>query len=322
MDRTDYSIKLPYISPTSLGLFYKDRQEWALRYALAERPPRMPQTQPMAVGSAFDAYVKSFLAARLKVAGWDGRLSFEALFERQVEAHNRDWARVAGLRVFEAYRDYGALADLLLELECAVGEPTFEADVAREVAYSGGSYKLFGKTDLSFAVKGGAFVVYDWKVNGYCSGSKQSPKKGYVGSRPTGRMHKNASLLSWEGIMINGACRIEETSADWAEQLVIYGWSLGRAVGDKFVVGVDQLVCVDGTIDGIYRFRGVSGSEFQNNVHSRCIKMWDACLSGHVFDELSFSDNLDRLEQLGRAFHIAPSGPERERDLWLNSICR
>ena len=319
MERTNYAIPISYISPSSLAIFYKNREEWALRYALPSRPPRMPQTHQMALGSAFDAYCKSYLASRLKVNGWSSTLSFERLFEKQVEPQCRDLARVDGGKVFKFYCDSGAMANLCLELERAVEEPTFEADVAKEVHLDGRvSYKLFGKTDLSFKVKSGGSVVYDWKCNGFYSSQKPSPKKGYVHSLPTGKMHRHATPLSFEGIIINGACKIEDVDPTWAEQLVIYGWSLGAEVGSQFVVGIDQIIGAE----GVYMFRSVPGTSFQNIVHERCVKMWEACLSGWVFDNVSFEENLLVLERLERENTVSSTGEQKERDLWLNQISR
>lgn len=50
-----------YISPSALKTFEKDAADYYIKYLCPTRVPRMPQTEPMAVGSAFDAFVKSFL---------------------------------------------------------------------------------------------------------------------------------------------------------------------------------------------------------------------------------------------------------------------
>ena len=53
-----------YLSPTSLNVWKRDQEQFYLQYLAEKRPPREPQTQPMAVGAAFDAYVKSYLYNR------------------------------------------------------------------------------------------------------------------------------------------------------------------------------------------------------------------------------------------------------------------
>ena len=71
-----------YLSPTSLSTWKKcvdagDMTEFFIRYLADKRPPRPPQTIPMAVGSAFDAYVKCYIMDRLGIKG-EG---FDVLFE-------------------------------------------------------------------------------------------------------------------------------------------------------------------------------------------------------------------------------------------------
>ena len=53
--------KPEYLSPTSISLHEKDVDEFYSRYLADNKMPRMAQTQPMAIGSAFDAFCKSYL---------------------------------------------------------------------------------------------------------------------------------------------------------------------------------------------------------------------------------------------------------------------
>lgn len=121
--------KIAYLSPTSIALFYKDVREFYLNYLSDNRPERFPQTRPMSIGSAFDAYVKSYLHEALFGKGKDPAYAFEALFEKQVEAHNRDWALTAGRFAFECYKLSGALADMMIELNKATNAPRFEFEL-------------------------------------------------------------------------------------------------------------------------------------------------------------------------------------------------
>ena len=50
------------LSYSSLTLFEKDCEEFYMRYLADKAAPRLPQEPPMAVGRAFDAYVKSQLS--------------------------------------------------------------------------------------------------------------------------------------------------------------------------------------------------------------------------------------------------------------------
>lgn len=57
--------KPDYISPTALKLYRDNRDEYYLRYLADTKSPRDGQTQPMSIGSAFDAYVKSDIHTKL-----------------------------------------------------------------------------------------------------------------------------------------------------------------------------------------------------------------------------------------------------------------
>jgi hypothetical protein len=180
--------KVQHLSPSSLSTWLKNQDEFYLQYLAHDRPPRIPQNQPMAIGSAFDAYAKSYLVERLFGSNADPKYSFDALFESQVERQNRDWAREHGRYVFEQYQQSGALADLFTELKSAQGQPRFEFEV--KGAVSGyregatrtiGSVVLLGKPDVAFVNKAGVMIVIDWKVNGYCSKNPPSPCRAMFG---------------------------------------------------------------------------------------------------------------------------------------------
>ena len=85
------------MSPTSVSKFFSDKDEYYLNYLALDRPPRMPQTAPMSVGSAFDAYAKAHLYKHLYGNFCQGdEFKFEVIFEQQVDVHQRDFALGAG----------------------------------------------------------------------------------------------------------------------------------------------------------------------------------------------------------------------------------
>ena len=55
--------KPKHLSYSSLSLWYKDREEFFVRYLSDTKAPRLPQENYMSIGSAFDAYAKSALHA-------------------------------------------------------------------------------------------------------------------------------------------------------------------------------------------------------------------------------------------------------------------
>ena len=116
------------------SLFGEKPEEFYVRY-LADHPaPRLPQEPPMAVGSAFDAYVKAAINHALYGTATPPQFEFGAIFENQVEPQNRDFALKAGKHVFKAYKLCGAFDDLMKLLRQSVEPPRFETKVDGTIA--------------------------------------------------------------------------------------------------------------------------------------------------------------------------------------------
>ena len=167
------------LSYSSMSLYEKDKDEFFIRY-LADKPaPRLPQEAPASVGASFDARVKSALHEALFGAGADPKFAFQAIFESQVEPHNRDFALEAGRHVLECYKLTGAYDELLKLLQQSVEPPRFEFKVEGLIAGA----PFLGKPDCRFVLdlgQGRIPCIYDWKVRGYCSKYGASPSKGYA----------------------------------------------------------------------------------------------------------------------------------------------
>lgn len=321
-----------YLSPTSISLFHTDRTEFYLRYLADERPPRFPQTLPMAAGSAFDAFVKNYLVYALHgtVAP---EFEIEAIFEAQVEEQNRDWAFENGEHLFNQYKACGALADLMLELQQASSEPRFEFTVQQNVPHEGviGGIPLLGKPDIFFETVSGLKVILDWKVNGYCATRPKSPAKGYMkvrdgfdlkeykSSRNNGQAHKDCQpMMIGDGIQINVAHFLEDVDKSWADQTTIYLWILGEPVGTKAVVGIDQL-CGIPREDAKASIRVAThrcrvSEAYQVQLMERIGVVWEACISGNVFEH----DNEETCAKLDN-YHKAFEG-DTPQDEWFRKI--
>lgn len=326
--------KPQHLSPTSLALFFENPTEYYLQHLSDQRPPKIGQTQPMSIGSSFDAYVKSYLHGRLFGNGHDPKFQFDTLFEAQVEPHNRDWARQNGEYVFEQYKASGALSDLLLELGKAVGTPRFELEVKGVVNGVRESSEakildvpLLGKPDLFYINHAGASVIHDWKVNGYCSNYPPSPMKGYVRLRESGKnkgQHKEAQIMSWKGMMINVATLLEHNNKDWGQQLAIYAWLCGMDIGSDFIASIDQVVCKKSEPGNpVLRFaehRCKIGSQFQWDVFQKAQTAWEIINSDHFFRDLSFEESQAKCQTLdGVSEALKPNTPEDE---FFAKMCR
>lgn len=280
----------------------------------------------MSIGSAFDARVKSNLHEKLFGKGHkdSARFDVNALFEAQVEQHNREWAWEASKYVFEKYRDCGALADLMLDLNKSVIDPRFEmqlegvVDGYREgVTKTKGGVPLLGKPDLYYINEEGAHVIHDWKVNGFCSKSPTSPMAGYLKVRDAylysecsatrgGEMHKDCIPARHKGMEINGASNLEYYNEDWASQLSIYGWVLGEPVGAELICSIDQIVCKPRQGRDGYPFlrvashRALTSEHFQFTVLANAQNLWGIINEEplYFFRNLSFEQSKAKCELL------------------------
>jgi hypothetical protein len=224
------------LSYSALCLFERDPDEYYIKY-LADHPaPRLPQEQPAAVGSSFDAYVKSMLNWHLYGQAMSPQFEFPAIFESQVESQNRDFALKAGKHVFKAYKRCGAYNDLLTLLQRSIEPPRFEFTVNGTVS----GVPFTGKPDVRFVLdlgQGCIPCIFDFKVRGYCSKYGASPSKGYATcldgfesakpSRSQGKEHAMYKAMDFRGLTINSGY-MEFCNSEYADQLCIYGWLLGE----------------------------------------------------------------------------------------------
>ena len=93
---------MKYISPTSYNLFYRDREEFVFTYILGY--DRRPQTAPMAIGSAFDCFVKNYLQMHLDMP---------IIHYWNMEPEHEEIATELGSKAFQLYKNSGALYELI-----------------------------------------------------------------------------------------------------------------------------------------------------------------------------------------------------------------
>jgi len=314
-----------YLSPTSLMKWENDQEEFYMQYLAEERPPRFPQTQPMAVGSAFDAYVKSYFHEVLFGKGNDPRFSFDTIFEDQVEEQNRDWALGAGKHAFNSYQCSGAMADLLLQLQEAQGEPRFEFSVESEIR----GVPLLGKPDVYFTHKSGVPIILDFKVNGYCGNYNTSPKPGFLKcrdgwvdsphSKTHNESHKKCQPMRHMGILINSGAFLEDVYGDWALQLATYAWLCGAEVGSDFITAIDQLACQPDKEDRpkirVAEHRCTISKAYQLMSVARYSELWEIINSNHIFRSLSFAESASRCQTLDNQYKAFSEGDDFMREM-------
>ncbi len=321
-----------HLSYSSMSLWYKDQDEFYIRYLADHAAPRPPQEPPAAVGSAFDAYVKAQLNWHLYGRAMSPQFEFPAIFESQVEPQNRDFALKAGKRVFKAYKLCGAYDDLLSQLRQSVEPPRFEFKVDGQIE----GVPFTGKPDCRFVLdlgQGRIPCIYDWKVRGYCSKYGASPSKGYAvcldgfrsekPSRSQGKEHAMYKVMDFRGLTINSGY-MEFCNDEYADQLSIYGWLLGERIGDEnTVLGIEELCAKPGSPPTLRyaRHRGRVKADYQQKLGGRIKTCWQAITSGHIFSNLSREDSDARcrvLEEMAVGLMSSGSG----LDEWFNDVTR
>lgn len=270
-----------YLSPSSLDLWETDRREYYIKY-LGNKIPSVPQTNAMAIGSAFDAYIKAALFERLGSGTCRACAPFDQLFAASVEAHNRQVAKRDGLLVFNDYVRLGALDGLIKLMEYMdVREVVLEGDKTVEVQ----GVPLRGKLDMWVKGSRGSFIL-DWKVNGYYS--KASPKPGYVWNSKTGMPHSDVSSKPLSvngkhyGYICNGTLHTE-----WLDQLDTYRLIYNDMTAYSVI---DQLTF--GSKAGCVVTRHVNDYPVSSTIMSRYQGCWEALMSGRCFTDVTLEEDL------------------------------
>jgi hypothetical protein len=320
------------LSPSSLGLWESDREAFYLKHLAETKPPKTLQMNYMAIGSAFDAYVKSALHEALFGKGADPAFELDALFTSQVDDYNRDESAEAGHYAFECYKLSGAYDDLLHDLEKSEFAPKFEFRLEKTID----GVPLTGFPDCRYIHESGAHVILDWKVNGFYSKYGATPYKYYAmirdgwleisakPSRGCNQPHKSYSAITHKGVKI-GSHYMEETCKDWADQLSIYAWMLDVKVGDEDVIFcIDQLASKrrEGAFPllRIANHRARISKAWQNQLVQRLQRCRGAIQSGYIFTDLTREESEERQEVLEMFAKALRQGGSTHIEDWVDEI--
>jgi len=309
-----------YLSPSSLAKFETDRQTFFEIYLSPIKKKKPPQQDFMAMGSAFDAFVKSAIhkAVYGEATNKGSKFDFEVIFEKQVEPHIRDAVLEQSRDIWNQYVESGAYGVLLADIVKSPYAPEMEFTVKGEVE----GVPLLGKPDLRYVTETGVHVIADWKVNGSASKTGASPVQGYkvchdYGSKthgqsfvarrlkkdPSNKVYKDYTPIDHRGVEIN-QFNLEEYSPDWADQLSIYSWLLGEDIGSEtFVVRMEQAACRPVKDRPLPRVKFAThmsriGKNYQQGVLARVKSCWETIMSGHIFTEETRERSDEICEQL------------------------
>lgn len=302
------------LSYTNFSSWESDPMEWYLKYQVGA--PRLPQTEPMSIGSAFDAYIKNYLYKEI-FGSVSAEYELEAIFEAQVEEHNRNFAWPAGKYVFDEYVKAGRAAYLLSLMSQSDTAPVFERRLERGVELLGTKIEMVGYPDLRFVSKSGIPVIVDWKVNGFCSKSSITPEQGYCncvdGSGWTGRASKTQHPKAVIGYVDGIAYSRGPFMQKWKDQLTMYHWMLGGTVTGNSLLMIEQVAggaqsdvrCSASGPRPPLRFANHStliGASYQETLAKRIMHMWVSVESGYVFRSLTREENDKKVAKLKLAY--------------------
>jgi hypothetical protein len=293
-----------YLSPSAISLFEKSKEDYYCRYIAPVKPALDPQTQPMALGSALDAYAKAAFIKDLT-----GADTFEELFISSVEIHNRDFAKSEGKLIFEVYKKYGVYDQLLRDLQNSPVQPRFEFELKGTIA----GVPLLGKPDIFYYTADAKPVILDFKVNGYQSKSFISPMSGYTNVLPEAKNHPDCLFASYGEHKKYNMCKpLNRANSDWGRQLAIYAWLCGVNVGDSFLTEIHQFVGNPRLTDSkgnqkplrIAIHSSMVESTFQTETMNLAQDIWRRVQSGHFFSELPFEESEARCQLLDKTTTI------------------
>lgn len=295
-----------FLSPSALSKFETDRVSFYEQYLSLVRKQRPPQQDYMAMGSGFDAHVKSSLHLALfgETKHKGSQFEFETIFESQVEPHIRDIVLERSKDLFDQYVESGAYHMLLADLVKSPMPPQMEFSVSGEVE----GVPMLGKPDLRYMSADRVHVVSDWKVNGSMSKIGASPVQGYkvcydYGSNTNGKSHKKFVPIVYKDLIINQGY-LEEFDKDWADQLAIYSWLLGEPIGEEnFVIRMEQVACRPVKTRDLPRAKFAThmcriSKAHQEDLLARIKMCWETILSGHIFTDKSKEDSDEMCEML------------------------
>lgn len=265
-------MRLPlYISPSSFFSFTRDPYGHYIRHLSDNPVGRDPQNIHMAMGSAFDAFVKAQITNDLQTAD---KFDLKSLYDAQVAEEFRDelWPKAKFL--LDEYMSCGAYGIIIQDMGLAQLQPRFEFDVKAEIL----GVPVFGKPDAFYHNKNNVPVVLDWKVNSFLGGNNKR-KRLFIMDHQTGLHHKDCSVSSNEGLPLMVNYGLEAIDKEWALQQFVYAIGLGCNIGDQFITSIDQVTGGP----SFYTYRAYLGKLFQFDCARRIKEMWDDLQSGYIF---------------------------------------
>ena len=277
-----------YLSPSSLKVFERQPNTFYLQRMAPDPIPYEPQSLPAAVGSAFDYYVKidlvkkgvieeSIFRDRIFRDIWNptqkdklqDKSTAHAMWVTNVSEEHSDEAEKFGKFLFDKYRYNGYKPEIFEDIEIHRHYNLLPDPVV----------PLFGKLDATVRGPDGDVEPFDWKTSGYGSESGMSPKKGYSQAYRDGQpigAHKDYSP----------DVPMHEINPEWAAQLCVYGWIMGKPIGVPFYGQIEGLFIRSHAIT-VAKYRAEITQEFQIQLAARFRMAWLSIKTGSFLRQLN-----------------------------------
>lgn len=271
-----------FLSPSSVMQLRSNPNRFFLERMAIWPKTKEPQSLPAAVGSAFDAYCKLYIADKYNIdlktklidAMWDAdsRSYYinhdvsKIILHTNIEPDNREEATPIGKHLFSKYKI------------AAVDTITF-TDIEIKKQFKINNVPVLGILDaVIIDDKTKLNIPFDWKVSGYGSTSGVSPKPGYY--------------CSWDKTGSKGPHKkyyedmpFDSIDDKWALQGCLYGWEIGLPYGEPFPFVIDGIFLRSHSYK-IARYRGIITPEFQAYVAKIFIDAWEEIKSGKILDRI------------------------------------
>lgn len=255
--------RISYLSPSALNMAMTMPNTFFMRRLIDPPIDPEPQNISASVGSAFDFLIKKHLKVTQDMP-YD-----ESLGEKSIE-DNVDEALSVGKRLLEYY------------IRTALPFTNF-VSIERRISKEVNGIPMLGYLDAS-CLDEGEEIPFDWKVSGYSS--KQSPKPCYY------RMYRNG-LPKPQHDKYHEGIKMIEIDTSWAFQTCMYGWLMGKSVGQEFNARIDQLTFNDKGEITVSCYKGLLDKQTQELCFNRAKMIWDAIQSGSFVRLLASQDEIN-----------------------------
>jgi len=248
--------QLPYVSPSTFMKWESCQHRVYLSRLAGLKYHREPQGLAAAIGSAFDSFIKDYIAQKRGIKA--GALDLNNLLSKTVAKEHQEAAIPKGKEICKIYVDLG-LAEQFLD-------PSVDIRLDQEMYYMHQTIPILGQLDLIIDGK-----PMDWKTGGFTSVKGGYCTKGWEKKIDV----KGDQVKNYE---TNDPRPLEQGNPAWATQMCFYNWML-RNIAQTYTI--HEIKQHSGTISFATHTGSIS-KEFEDDVFSRLNCMW-ANITGEMF---------------------------------------